>query len=77
MPSVSFSEAEMQILQALSQPIDQSKRAAFLEAVAAALESSGARGPGRVHEAARTAQRQFWTPPQFNEKGFSAPHPRR
>ena len=72
-----FSPAELEILQALSQPIEQSRRAAFIEAVATALETSGARGPGRVHEAARAAQRQFWSPPQFNTKGFSVPNPRR
>jgi hypothetical protein len=79
MPAVggplSFNEQELLVLEALARPIDQSRRDAFLQAVADNLGT--VRGEGRVHQIARQVQRDFWNPPQFNEKGYSAPFPRR
>jgi hypothetical protein len=79
MPSVEgpagFNDSEMAVLEALARPIDQNRRDAFLRAVADHL--GAARGEGRVHQVARQVQRDFWSPPQLNEKGYSAPFPRR
>jgi hypothetical protein len=77
MPPASFSTEEMDVLRSLAQPLAAGKRDAFLEAVASALDSTGARGPGRVHQVAREVQRQFFNPPELNTKGYAAPFPRR
>jgi hypothetical protein len=68
MPPLHFSDEEKDLLLALSAPIDQKQRAAFLAAVAQELEANGqagAVGIGSVHRVARTVQRRFFDPPQL------------
>jgi hypothetical protein len=65
----------MEILEALARPIDPPKRDEFLRQVADNL--GPARGEGRVHQIARAVQRDFFSPPQLNTKGFVPPFPPR
>jgi hypothetical protein len=44
-------------------PLDVADRAAFLQAVAAALRNRPDPGDGDVHRACREAQRRFFDPP--------------
>jgi hypothetical protein len=76
MEPVSFSDEELEILRALSAPLDHRSRDAFLLAVAEAL--GDARGQGAVHRVARQVQRQFFTPPLRSEPGpmRASRHPR-
>jgi hypothetical protein len=73
MPPLHFSDEEKDLLLALSAPIDQKQRAAFLAAVAAELEASGqAGGVGVVHRVGRVVQRRFFDPPELPNAGKAA-----
>jgi hypothetical protein len=73
MPPLQFSDEEKDLLLALSAPIDQKQRAAFLAAVAAELEASGqAGGVGVVHRVGRVVQRRFFDPPELPNAGKAA-----
>jgi hypothetical protein len=72
---LSFNGEEMAVLEALARPIDQGRRDAFLKAVASSLGE--ARGAGRVHQAARQIQREYFDPPELDDKGFHGARSRR
>ena len=58
-----LSHDEMNILRALSEPIDQGRRADFIQEVARQLEATPAVGPGTAYQIGRVVQRDFWDPP--------------
>jgi hypothetical protein len=63
-----LNDDEMSVLLSLAQPIDQQRRAQFLQEVAAELEAkrqAGEVGEGLVHRLARTIQRKYFDPPQL------------
>ena len=45
---------------------------AFLQAVAASLQTCGEVGPGSVHRAIVVAQREFFDPPEFSRAAGSS-----
>jgi hypothetical protein len=70
-----LNDDEMSVLLSLAQPIDQQRRAQFLQEVAAELEAkrqAGEVGEGLVHRLARTIQRKYWDPPQLPNAGKMA-----
>jgi hypothetical protein len=71
--TLAFSDEEMSLLLELSRPIESSQRAAFLDAVAAAIGEQ-ASGPGLVHQVGRRVQRQFWTPPEISPNATAPVH---
>jgi hypothetical protein len=60
-----LTDAELSAIMAAAAPISVERRDAFLQAVAASLSTCGEIGPGAVHRAIVTAQRQFFDPPVF------------
>jgi hypothetical protein len=69
MPLV-LSDREMSVLLSLSEPIDQTRRQEFMQAVTAELETraaAGAIGEGTVHRIGRVVQRAYFNPPSFGE----------
>ena len=68
-----FSDEEIPCCSRLAQPIEPAPRAAFLDAVAAAIGEQ-ASGPGIIHQTARRIQRQFWTPPQISPNATAPVH---
>jgi hypothetical protein len=70
---LSLSNDEMDLLRALSAPLDPGRRGDFLQEVARRLETTSAIGPGAVHRIARGVQREFWDPPPDLREGRSVP----
>jgi hypothetical protein len=66
---------ELNILRALSEPIDQRRRTEFATAVTTKLEAAGpaAIGPGALHRTTRTVLRDFWSPPPDLRQGRVGP----
>jgi hypothetical protein len=63
MKPIAFSDAELDMLLTLAQPLPPENRTRFLEAIAAELAAQGAElGPGSVHRIARELQKRFFTP---------------
>jgi hypothetical protein len=72
-----LNDDEMSVLLSLAQPIDQQRRAQFLQEVAAELEAkrqAGEVGEGLVHRLARTIQRKYWDPPQLSPNATAPVH---
>ena len=65
MPPLKLSDDELSQIMLACQPLEPSRRAGFLQAVAASLQSCGEIGPGSVHRAIVAAQREFFDPPEF------------
>jgi hypothetical protein len=62
---LTLTDAEVDLVHALAEPIAPSLRGDFLRKVADELEASrqrGTIGEGEIHRIARAAQRLFWTP---------------
>jgi hypothetical protein len=63
---------ELDIIYAAAGPLDADVRDAFIQAVVRELSLLGDLGPGIIFRIARTAQRQFFTPPNYiHERGPS------
>jgi hypothetical protein len=64
MSPIAFSDAELDVIMNLAQPLDPAMRDPFLRAVAAELERYPAEaiGVGLVSRTARRLQREFMTP---------------
>ena len=60
-----MTDAELNAVLAAARPLDVGDRDAFLQAVAAALQSEGEIGPGVVRRVCAELQRQYFDPPQF------------
>jgi hypothetical protein len=61
-----LSPEELNILRALSQPIDQRRRTEFLSEATRRIEEASPRdavGPGVVHRIGRATQRDYFDPP--------------
>ena len=61
-----LSPEEMRLLLELSEPLEQSRRPAFLQEATRRIEETapqGAVGPGVVHRVGRAVQRDFFNPP--------------
>jgi hypothetical protein len=72
-----LTDEEKDLLVALAQPLDQSRRDPFLREVAAEVEAAAGQtgigpGPGGVHRVARQIQRHFFNPPQLGESKYRA-----
>ena len=65
MPPLKLSDDELSQIMLACQPLEPSRRAGFLQAVAASLQSCGEIGPGSVYRAVAETQRQFFDPPEF------------
>jgi hypothetical protein len=68
-----LSPEELNILRALSEPIDQLRRTEFLQEAARRLEAAPAVGPGTAHRIGRIVQRDFRSPPPDLRRGRSVP----
>jgi hypothetical protein len=58
---------EMDILRALSEPIDYRRRAAFMQEATTRLEAALVVGPGTAHQIGRIVQRDFFDPPDLRQ----------
>ena len=61
-----LSPEELNILRALSEPIDQRRRTEFLSEATRRIEEASPRdgiGPGAVHRIGRATQRDYFDPP--------------
>jgi hypothetical protein len=58
---------ELNILRALSEPIDQRRRADFMQEVTKRLEATPVIGPGTAHQIGRVVQRDFFDPPDLRQ----------
>ena len=70
---LSLSTEEMDLLLALSQPIDPPRRSEFLQEVAQKLEASRQAdeiGEGSIHRLARQIQRHYFDPPKLGESKY-------
>jgi hypothetical protein len=64
---------EMSVLRSLSEPIDQRRRADFMQEAARRLEAAPAVGPGTAHQIGRAVQRDFRDPPLDMRRGRIGP----
>jgi hypothetical protein len=69
-----LTDSDRDVVMNLALPIELTKRAAFLEAVAAALADVPQPGPGAVHRVARVIQRQFFVPPALSADAVQPRH---
>ena len=63
-----LSPEEMRLLLELSEPLEQSRRPAFLQEATRRIEETapqGGVGPGVVHRVGRAVQRDFFDPPDL------------
>jgi hypothetical protein len=63
---LSLAPEEMDLLRALSEPIDQRRRTEFMAEAARRIEEASPRngiGPGVVHRIGRATQRDYFDPP--------------
>ena len=77
MPPLQLNDEEMSVLMSLAGPIDQQRRAQFLQEVAQELEAkrqAGEIGEGAVHRLARTIQRKYWDPRQISPNATAPVH---
>ena len=58
-----LSDDELAAIMAAAQPLPVGQREAFLQQVAAGLQSCGEVGPGIVHRVAARVQREMFIPP--------------
>jgi hypothetical protein len=58
---------EMRLLLELSEPLEQSRRPAFLQEATRRIEAASSQnvGPGFVHRVGRSVQRDFFDPPDL------------
>jgi hypothetical protein len=68
-----LSPEELNILRALSQPIDERRRTEFMVEAAKRLEAAPIGGPGQAHQIGRIVQRAFRDPPPDLCRGRSVP----
>jgi hypothetical protein len=68
-----LSPEELNILRALSEPIDERRRTEFMVEATRRLEAAPAVGPGTAHRIGRIVQRDFRTPPPDLRRGRSVP----
>jgi hypothetical protein len=61
---LSLAPEAMEVLRALSEPIDQRRRSDFLQEATRRLEAAPVVGPGTAHQVGRLVQRDFFDPPQ-------------
>jgi hypothetical protein len=64
---------ELNILRALSEPIDQRRRAEFMAEATKRLEAAPVVGPGPAHQIGRIVQRDFRDPPPDLRQGRVGP----
>ena len=67
MSPIAFSDAELDVIMNLAQPLDPAMRDPFLRAVAIELAryQPEAIGPGLINQVGRSLQRQFMTAPSL------------
>jgi hypothetical protein len=73
---LSLAPEEMDLLRALSEPIDQRRRTEFMAEVTRRIEEASPQsgvGPGFVHRVGRVVQRQLFDPPQDLRSGRIGP----
>jgi hypothetical protein len=63
MPPIRLSDSELDSIMTAAQPLAPEHRSAFLQSVAASLQSSAEVGPGSIYRAIAAAQREHFTPP--------------
>jgi hypothetical protein len=64
---------ELNILRALSEPIDQRRRTEFMAEATRRLEAAPVVGPGTAHQIGRLVQRDFRDPPPDLRQGRVGP----
>jgi hypothetical protein len=73
---LSLAPEEMDLLRALSEPIDQRRRTEFMTEAARRIEEASPQsgvGPGVVHRVGRVVQRQYFDPPLDLRQGRVGP----
>jgi hypothetical protein len=65
---IRLTDSELDTIFRAASPLDDDLRDAFVQAVALELSRLGPLGPGLVFRVARSAQRQFFTPPDTSEE---------
>jgi hypothetical protein len=73
MPSrpLRLTDQELDAVFAAARPLEPGLRDPFLQAVANALNGAGEIGPGTVARVCREMQRQFFNPPDFENRAVS------
>jgi hypothetical protein len=66
MPPLKLSDDELDAIMTAAAPLHPSRRDAFLQAVAHELKGCAEIGPGSVHRAVASVQRQYWDAPDLS-----------
>ena len=67
MPLIRLSDAKLDAVMAAARPLSVDRRDAFLQQVAASLQSCRGLGPGVVHRVCAEQQRAFFEPPDLSK----------